>query len=88
MCGGQLEAGNGEPPAHPARTNDDLFGLQPQPTLGFDSVRIDEARGAGSLVDRHSQGIDLLAKGRMRSHIVNDLTHAREQPRDSPAPAR
>ena len=55
--------------------------MKPQPALGFDSVQIGEARGAGLLVDGHSQGINLPAQGRMRSHIVDDLAHAREQPR-------
>ena len=76
----QLEAGDGESPAHAARADDDLFSLKPQPALGFDGVRIGEARGAGVLVDGHSQGIDLAAQGRMRTHIVDDLAHAREQP--------
>jgi hypothetical protein len=43
-------------------------------------VRIGEARGAGPLADGHSQGIDLAAKSRMRSHIIDDLPHTREQP--------
>ena len=41
---------------------------------------VGEARNAGVLVDGHSQGIDLLAQGRMRTHIVDDLAHARKQP--------
>ena len=32
-------------------------------------------------VDRHSQRIDLPAKGRMRTNIVDNLTHACQQPR-------
>ena len=79
--GGQLEAGNWQPPARAARAEDDLVGVQPQPTLGFDGVRIDEACGAGLLVDRHAQTVQVLAPKRMRAHIVDDLADAREQPR-------
>ena len=42
-------------------------------------MQIGEARRAGLHVDRHSQGIDLLAKSGMRTNIVDDLAHAREQ---------
>ncbi len=55
--------------------------MQPQPTLGFDGVRIDEARGAGLLIDRHSQTVHVLTPKRMRAHIGDDLADAREQPR-------
>ena len=61
----QLEAGDREPPADAARANDDLFSLQPQPAFGFDGVLVGETRNASVLVDGHSQGIDLLAQGRM-----------------------
>jgi hypothetical protein len=67
--------------AHAARANNDLFRLKPQSALGFDSVQIGEARGAGMLVDSHSQRINLPAQGRMRTNIVDDLAHPREQPR-------
>ena len=76
----ELEAGDGEPPADAARAKDDLFRLKPQPALGFDCVRVDEARNAGVFVHGHSQGIDLLAQGGMRTHVVDDLADAREQP--------
>jgi hypothetical protein len=48
--GGQLGAGDLKSSAHAAGANDDLFTLQPQPALCFDSVRIGEAGVAGSLV--------------------------------------
>jgi hypothetical protein len=77
----QLEAGDREPPAHAARANDELVSLKTQPGLGDDGVRIDEARSAGMLVDDHSQRINLLPQGRMRTHIVDDLAHTRKQSR-------
>ena len=80
MGGGQLEAGNRQPPARAAGAKDDFVGLQPQPTLGFDGVRIDEARGAGLFVDRHPQAVQVLTRKRMGAHIVDDLADAREQP--------
>ena len=81
MCSGELKSRNGEPPAHPARTDDDLFALQLEPTFSFDRVRVNKPRGAGSIANRYSYRIDLLAKGRMRLHLVNDFAHTREQPR-------
>jgi hypothetical protein len=47
--------------------------------FGLDGVVIGEARDAGVLMDYHSHGIDLPAQGRMRTHIVDDLVHARKQ---------
>ena len=78
--GGQLEAGDWKPPARAARAKDELVSLQAQSTLGFDGVRIDEARSAGLFMDRHSQPVQVLAPKRMRAHGVDDLAHAREQP--------
>ena len=77
----QLTAGDWESPTHAAGANDDLFGLQPQAALGFDGVPVGEAGNAGVLVDGHSCGVDLLAQGRMRTRILDDLAHARKQPR-------
>src|SRR5688500_999953 len=76
----QLEAGDGEPPAHAASTDDDLFSLKPKTALGYDGVLVGEAYSASVLVNGHSQGVDLLAQGRMRTRILDDLAHARKQP--------
>ena len=47
----------------PPRAEDELVGVKPQPALGLDGVRVDEARGAGPLVDRHAQAAaELLAQ--------------------------
>jgi hypothetical protein len=43
-------------------------------------MRIGELRSASLFVDGHSQGVDLLAQGRMRTRIPDDLAHARKQP--------
>jgi hypothetical protein len=32
-------------------------------------------------MDYHSRGVDLPAQGRMRTHIIDHLAHARKQPR-------
>src|SRR2546429_9979725 len=76
----QLGAGDWEPPAHAARANDDLFSLKPSAVFGLDGVLVREACNASVLVDGHSQGVDLPAQGRMRTRILDDLAHAREQP--------
>src|SRR6266403_5009834 len=76
----QLEAGDREPPAHTASANDDLFSLKPEAVLGFNGVLVGKACNASVLVDGHSQGVDLLAQGRMRTRILDDLARAREQP--------
>src|SRR5262249_37387108 len=81
MAGRQLGAWNREAPAHAAGTNDDFVSLKSQPALGFDSVRIGEARGAGPLVDADSHRIDLRAKSRMGAHIVDGRAHARKEAR-------
>jgi len=67
-------------PAHAASADDDLFSLKPWATLSFDSVRVGEACNASVLVDGHSQGVDLLAQGRMPTRILDDFAHARKQP--------
>ena len=41
---------------------------------------VGEACNASVLVDGHPQGVDLLAQGRMRTRILDDLAHARKQP--------
>jgi hypothetical protein len=76
----QLEAKNWESPAHAAGTDDEFFRLQPKPALRLDGMRVHEARLTRLLVDRHSERIDLLAQGRMRAYIGDDLTRARKQP--------
>jgi hypothetical protein len=43
-------------------------------------VLVGEACNASVLVNRHSHGVDLLAQGRMRTRILDDLAHARKQP--------
>jgi hypothetical protein len=43
-------------------------------------VRVGEARGTGLLVDGHSRGVDPLAHGNVRTHILDDLAHPRKQP--------
>jgi hypothetical protein len=42
-------------------------------------VRISEVRKAGPFVNGHPKGIDLPAKCRMRTHIVDDFVHTLEQ---------
>ena len=42
-------------------------------------MRIDEARSAGFFVDRHARAVQGFAAEGMRSHVVDDLAHAREQ---------
>src|SRR6478752_3761654 len=76
----QLEAGDWEPPAHTTSANDDLFRLKPLASLGYDGVLVGEACNTSVLVDGHSQGVDLLAQGRMRTRILDDFAHARKQP--------
>jgi hypothetical protein len=76
----QLEAGDWKPPAHAASANDYLFSLKPQAALGFNGVLVGEACNASVLVDRHSHGVDLLAQGRMRARILDDIAHTRKQP--------
>jgi hypothetical protein len=49
-------------------------------------VRVGEARGPGPLVDRHPEAVDLLAQGRMRSHVACDLAPA--TPKQSVIPSR
>ena len=41
---------------------------------------VGKARNTGVLMDYHSHGIDLPAQGRMRTHIIDHLAHARKQP--------
>ena len=77
----ELESGDVEPPTDSARAKDEFFRLQPQPGRRFDRVRIDEPRSAGVFVHGHAQRIDLLAPGRMSTHVLDDLADAREQPR-------
>ena len=77
----QLPAGDWESPTHAAGANDDLFGVQPQAALGFDGVLVGEAGNAGVLVDGHPRGVDLLAQRRMRTCVLDDVAHARKQPR-------
>jgi hypothetical protein len=43
-------------------------------------VLVGEACNASVLVYGHSQGVDLLAQGRMRTRFSNDLAHTRKQP--------
>ena len=72
----ELEARDGEPPAHAARANDELVSLKPEPALGFDGVRIGEARGAGPFMDRYSQAVDVLAPQRVRITLTTSRTRA------------
>ena len=53
--------------------------MQPEAALGFDGVRIDEARIAGPLVQRHAQAIDVLTERRVVAHVLDDLFRAREE---------
>lgn len=76
----QLEPRDGKPPADAASTDDDLFGIEPQPALGEDGVGIGEACRPDVLVNGHSERVDLLAQGRMRNYISNHLPHACQQP--------
>ena len=86
---GQLEPGDRQPPARAARAEDDPVGLERQPALGRDRVRIDEPGGAGVLVDRRRPGASRSgAQGRVGAHVADDLADAGEEARDSPAPAR
>ena len=80
MGGGQLETRDWEPPASAAGAEDDLVTFQAQPALGFDRVRIDEARGAGVFMDRYARAVQVVAPKRMCAHILNDIVHTREQP--------
>jgi hypothetical protein len=50
VTSGRAGARDGEPPAEPSRTDNDLVSLKPQPTLGLDGVSIGEARGTPSRV--------------------------------------
>jgi hypothetical protein len=43
-------------------------------------VLVGKGCNASVLADSHSQGVDLLAQGRMRTRILDDLAHARKQP--------
>ena len=52
---------------------------QAQPAFGLDGVRIGEARGAGSLMDRNAQTLQRRAVKRIQPHGVRDLAHTREQ---------
>ena len=79
MGASKLEAGERQTPAHAAGTDDDLVGFEPQPALGDDGVRIGETRSASALVDGHSQGIDPLAHGNMRIHIVDHFAYPCKQ---------
>ena len=55
----QFEARDRHTPIHATGANDDLVRLQPKPALGFDRVRVGEARRAGLLMHGHSERIDL-----------------------------
>jgi hypothetical protein len=43
-------------------------------------VLVGEAYNTSVLFNGHSQGVDLLAQGGMRTRILDDLAHARKQP--------
>ena len=47
--------------------------------LALDHVRVDEAGGAGVLVDGHSGPLELVAQERVRAHVTGHLAHASEQ---------
>ena len=76
---GQLGAGHGKPTALAARAQNHPVGWQPEAALGFDGVRIDEARIARPLVQRHAQAIDLRTKRGVCAHVLDDLFRAREK---------
>ena len=80
--GGQLEAGNRQPAARATRAEDDLVGLEPQPALGLDGVRIDEARRAGAFVDRHTETIHVLARSEC-ARTSSTTSRTRASSRDS-----
>ena len=80
MRGGQIGAGDREPPARAARAQNDLVGLEPQAFRSLDGVRIHETRGPGTLVQGDAQAVHMLAKSRMGAHVLDHLAHAPKQP--------
>ena len=79
--GGELEAGDWQPAALPADTEDDLLAVEREPVLGLDSMRVDEAGEARVLVNGHSQCFEIAAQRRMDTSILDHLAHPSQEPR-------
>jgi hypothetical protein len=54
--------------------------MTPQSTVSLDGVLIDEACAAGALVNGHTGALQMIAKCRMCTHVLDDLTHPIQQP--------
>ena len=73
--------GHVEPPADATGAEDDLVGDEAQAALGLERVRVDEARRAGVFVHGDARRLELPAEHGVLAHVVDDLAHARQQPR-------
>ena len=76
---GRLGAGHGKSAALAARAQNHPVGWQPEAALGFDGVRIDEARIARPLVQRYAQAIDVFTKRGVCAHVLDDLFRPSEK---------
>ena len=75
---GELEAGNVQPPTDAARAEDKFLGLEPLPGCRFDCLWVNESHKTSAFVHRDPERIDLLAPGRVCTHVLNDLADTRE----------
>ena len=58
-----------------------LSATRRRPLLRRERVRVEEARGARVFVHGDARGLELPAEHGVLAHVVDDLAHARQQPR-------
>ncbi len=79
--GRQLESGDRKPAALAADAEDDPIPVERKPVLGLDRVGVDEAGGAGVLVNGHSQRVEIVPQRRVDAGVLHHLAHPGQEPR-------
>ncbi len=74
----QLRARNSKLPANAAGANDDLIGLQAETAFRLDGMRISKTGRACIFMNSDAGRVDLAAKSRVFTGVVDDLPDTRK----------